>query len=297
MKIKSPSLYVFLTFLLASHSVLAEAGKSIDGGAILLALFSMLCILISTPFFIICLILRFLFGVDVSSRKIHISAIFSFIGTLGIVYANDSNSSHYGSHPERFFYLILLFFPIMMAVTWKNDEEKRIAEILFKKKQWKKMENGFWKSVDGEIAVQTKDSPKDKISSDKHLITEITGEGISLKSIIDPETFIHLQNDVYKDKNHVYLHSGVKGHEKFRIMREITDPLSLSLMGDNYYAKDNQNIYDQWFHVLKNIDYDTFRTEKGCGCYGKDKNGYYFGGKKTNIKEIHPEIREQLLKM
>jgi len=36
---------------------------------------------------------------------------------------------------------------------------------------------------------------------------------------------------------------------------------------------------------MDSVDYRSFKTCKGCGCFSKDKNGYYFWDTKMNLEE------------
>ena len=38
--------------------------------------------------------------------------------------------------------------------------------------------------------------------------------------------------------------------------------------------------------IMSSIDYKSFKTKKGLGCFAKDKNGYYFWDSKLDLKEI-----------
>ncbi len=49
---------------------------------------------------------------------------------------------------------------------------------------------------------------------------------------------------------------------------------------------------------MDSVDYKTFKTKKGCGCYAKDKNGIYFWDFKIDLKDIEDsKLREILEKL
>lgn len=54
----------------------------------------------------------------------------------------------------------------------------------------------------------------------------------------------------------------------------------------NCYAKDKNHIFGERKMILDSVDYKTFITCDDCGCWAKDKNGYYSWGDKTDINDI-----------
>ncbi len=138
---------------------------------------------------------------------------------------------------------------------------------------WKKLECGLWLSKNGTLAFKTEARDERGEVSIK-FINELCCDGATLSATIDTTTFKFLGSSFYKDKNHVYTHFTMDDGGNFWILEE-ADVTTFEVIGD-CYAKDKHNIYDGRARILEGVDYDTFKTMKGIGCYAKDKNGYYF---------------------
>jgi len=74
------------------------------------------------------------------------------------------------------------------------------------------------------------------------------------------------------------------GGGNFWIVKE-ADVKTFKVIGD-CYAKDKNHIFGERAMEMKLIDYKTFRTKKGIGCFAKDKAGYYFWDSKLNLDKL-----------
>ncbi len=106
-----------------------------------------------------------------------------------------------------------------------------------------------------------------------------------IKDIIDSATFKYLGSSFYKDKNHVYTHNSRLDGGNFWIV-ENADVKTFEVIGNSCYAKDKNFIYAERAIQMPNIDYKTFKTCGDCGCYAKDKNGYFFWDTKIDPKQM-----------
>ena len=61
------------------------------------------------------------------------------------------------------------------------------------------------------------------------------------------------------------------------------DVSTFEIIGD--YAKDKNYIFGA-NGIMDAVDYETFKTCDDCGCFAKDKNGYYFWGDKFDLNDI-----------
>lgn len=115
--------------------------------------------------------------------------------------------------------------------------------------------------------------------SAENYITKLGDNGKTLKSVIDTATFVNLGCSYYKDKNQIYEYYAMAEGGFFNVAD--VDYNSFKLIGDAY-AKDKNHIYVERHGVMENVDYKTFTTKFGIGAFGKDKNGYYYGGDKID---------------
>jgi len=157
---------------------------------------------------------------------------------------------------------------------------------------WKKTNYGLWISKNGDLGLKTQEGTEQGITIDKY-ITILCCEGRKLNSVIDTLTFEFLGSSFYKDKQHVYRHFSMADGGNFTLV-ENADVGTFKVIGD-CYAKDKNNIYGERAMKIDSVDYETFKTEKGCGCYAKDKNGFYFWDSKINLKDIEGTDAEKVI--
>ncbi len=78
---------------------------------------------------------------------------------------------------------------------------------------------------------------------------------------------------------------------------EKADVSTFKIIGD-CYAKDKNHIFDEKARIIDAIDYKTFKTKKGIGCFAKDKNGYYFWNEKIDLSELTDSIvKDKIIKL
>ncbi|WP_405397810.1 DKNYY domain-containing protein [Maribacter sp. Asnod2-G09] len=160
--------------------------------------------------------------------------------------------------------------------------------------QWKELKCGLWLSKKNDLGFKTTAGNEQGIFITKY-ITDLwnSDSPIKLNSVIDTLTFNYLGSSFYKDKNNIYTHYSMADGGFFKIV-ENADHRTFKIIGD-CYAKDKNHIFGVRKMILDSVDYKTFKTKKGIGCYAKDKNGYYFWDNKLNEEEINDtEIMETI---
>lgn len=158
--------------------------------------------------------------------------------------------------------------------------------------QWHELKCGLWQSKNGDLGLQTVEGTESGESVVKY-ITEMCCDGILIKTIVDTASFKYLGSSFYKDKNHVYTHYAMADGGNFWIVDD-ADVKTFEVIGD-CYAKDKNYIFGERAMIMDSLDYQSFRTIKGNGCYAKDKNGYYFWDEKININELDDEVSKQAI--
>ena len=157
---------------------------------------------------------------------------------------------------------------------------------------WKKTNYGLWKSKNGDLAIKTEEGNEQGIEITRY-ITQLCCEGEEIKNVIDTLTFKYLGSSFYKDKKNVYTHYMMSDGGNFWIV-EGADVKTFKVIGNSCYAKDKNYIYGERAMKMDSIDYKTFITCDECGCYAKDKNGYYFWDEKIDLKNIDSETKEKI---
>ncbi|MCL5246631.1 DKNYY domain-containing protein [Cellulophaga sp. 20_2_10] len=151
---------------------------------------------------------------------------------------------------------------------------------------WRKFKSNLWINKNGELGIKTQEATLEGININRY-ITKVCCEGESLKTTVDTASFQFLGSSFYKDKNHIYTHYSMSDGGNFWIVEE-ADVATFKILGD-CYAKDKNHIFGERAMVMDNVDYNSFKTKKGIGCFAKDKNGFYFWDDKidtTNVSDI-----------
>ena len=175
------------------------------------------------------------------------------------------------------------------------QKTKTLVDNRNKKLNWKKLPCGLWQSNQGEIGFQTEEATENDINFVRY-ITNLASNGKSLKSVIDLDTFHYLGSSFYKDKNHIYTHYVMADGGNFQILKD-ADVATFTVIGD-CYAKDKNYIFGERAFKMEHVDYDTFKTKKGIGCFAKDKNGYYFWDEFIDSLDMeHDELQNVLDKL
>lgn len=156
--------------------------------------------------------------------------------------------------------------------------------------EWKKTNFDLWKSKNGDLAIKTQEANEEGIFIDR-FISELCCEGNKIKNVIDTLTFKYLGSSFYKDKNNVYTHYAMADGGNFWIVEE-ADAKTFEVIGNSCYAKDKNYIYGERVMKMNSVDYKTFKTCDDCGCFAKDKNGYYFWDSKIDITDIDEETKK-----
>lgn len=210
-------------------------------------------------------------------------------------------------------FILYIYLIILSFVSCKKSDEKKIPvetessrismikdyksriDSINKSKNWTVTSYGLWKSNDGNLGLKTEEGTENGIEITKY-ITELT-DGRSLVDVIDTTSFKYVGSSFYKDKNHVYTHYAMADGGNFWIV-DNADTKSFEIVGD-CYAKDKNNIFTERNMNTDTIfDYRSFRSCKDCGCFAKDKNGYYFWDQRLNLQEIDDEeIKKNIEKL
>ena len=165
---------------------------------------------------------------------------------------------------------------------------------LNKSREWKELKCGLYKSKNGLLGFKTKEGTEQGIFIDRYISKLLSGA--PLHKIIDTSSFKFLGSSFYKDKNNIYTHYDRADGGSFYIVNE-ADVNSFKILGD-CYAKDKNYIYGERTMPLDSVDYASFKTKKGLGCYAKDKNSYYFWDKKMNKEELnHTDTKEIIIEL
>lgn len=163
------------------------------------------------------------------------------------------------------------------------NKYKKSLDSINKSLDWKKTNFDLWKSKNGDLAIKTSEGTEQGILIDKY-ITELCCDGENIKNTIDTVSFKQLGSSFYKDKNHIYTHFVMADGGNFWIV-ENADSATFMILG-NCYAKDKNFIFGERNMKMDKVDYKTFRSCEECGCFAKDKNGYYFWDEKINLDSI-----------
>lgn len=177
----------------------------------------------------------------------------------------------------------------------KIDYHKSRIDSVNKSLDWKQTNFDLWKSKNGDLAIKTEEGNEQDFKITRY-ITQLCCEGAAIKNVIDTLTFTYLGSSFYKDKNHVYTHFMMSDGGNFWIV-EGADTKTFEVIGNSCYAKDKNYIYGERAMKMDHIDYQTFRTCDACGCFAKDKNGYYFWNEMIDLKDIDGEIKEKIESM
>lgn len=181
----------------------------------------------------------------------------------------------------------------------KEDEYyariKEYNDSINKSLNWKKLRCGLFINKNGELGFEDKRALNEGKILETYYLTKFGfNEGPTLASVIDTTTFKELGNTYYKDKNHIYHYYGMAHGGQFYIFEEVDYP-TFEILGD-CYAKDKNNIYEMRAGKLDSIDYKTFRTVKNCGCFAKDKSGYYKWDSKIDKENYNDEYVKEAIK-
>ncbi|WP_312324784.1 DKNYY domain-containing protein [Soonwooa sp.] len=108
------------------------------------------------------------------------------------------------------------------------------------------------------------------------------------------QLFSYRGSSFYKYKNHVYTPYVMVDGGNFWIV-DNADVKTFQVLG-NCYAKDKNKMFTERNMDKDTIfDYRSFRTCDDCGCFSKDKNGYYFWYEKIDIKTIDNKETESII--
>jgi len=177
-----------------------------------------------------------------------------------------------------------------------------IAAIIFNKcenNKWRKLKCGLWTNTKGDIGFKTSRviAMEEEVETEDFYLTKFGfNENPALKDVIDTLTFRELGNTFYKDKNNIYHHYGMSDGGSFYIFD--ADYATFEVLGD-CYAKDKNKIYEiRDDGKPDRLDYKTFKTITGPGCFSKDKNGYYSWGSKIKDEDLNEaEIKAAIKKL
>lgn len=170
---------------------------------------------------------------------------------------------------------------------------KTISKIdsLNKSLEWKEIQSNVWVSNKGDYGIQeSKMIYLDSMLFVTDYITEI--DSIPLKNLIHRMTFTYVGNNYYKDSYHVYLYHPMAYGGTFSIF-DTAHVESFQKLGD-CYAQDLHHVYSEKGEILK-VDYNTFYTSEGAGCFGMDKNGFYFWGEKLDMNNLDSIEQERIV--
>ncbi|MCB9187761.1 MAG: DKNYY domain-containing protein [Flavobacteriales bacterium] len=156
--------------------------------------------------------------------------------------------------------------------------EKAIAKIakidsLNATLEWQEVKPGIWLSNAGYYGIQeSRMVYLDSMLFVTDYITKIDSTPIG--NIINLPTFDYLGNQFYKDAFHVYNYYPMAYGGIFRIL-DTADAGSFHIVGD-CYAQDKNFVYTEKGEIVEEVDYNSFFTTIGAGCFAKDQYGYFF---------------------
>lgn len=157
---------------------------------------------------------------------------------------------------------------------------------------WTKTSFGLYKSKNGDLALKATEGTEEGIFIEKY-IKELV-DGRPMNKVIDTASFSYLGSSFYKDKNHVYTHYVMVDGGNFWIV-DNADVKTFQVLG-TCYAKDKNRIFTERNMETDTIfDYRSFKTCDDCGCFAKDKNGYYFWDEKIDINNIEYKETETIV--
>jgi len=198
----------------------------------------------------------------------------------------------------KYIFLILSVFTVVMisckkqmpqnaVQTERNERIKKIKENvdkLNKEKEWKLIKDNLYISKNGDLGFKTMEATEEGIFIDRYLTHVFVDDFVLMNNVIDSKTFEFLGSSFYKDKNHIYSHFVMADGGTFSVVED-ADINTFQVIGD-CYAKDKNYIFGEKALLMDYVDYKTFKTKKGIGCYSSDKTGYYFWDKKLNMNEL-----------
>lgn len=171
---------------------------------------------------------------------------------------------------------IYIFFILILIAGCNSEKNKRNIP------NWKELNCGLWINPQGELGFKSEEAYGDGGFRDIYLTNIGTNDSTTLNDIIDTNTFHQIGGDFYKDKNRIYCHY-LNSDGGYLNVWDV-DYNSFIALGD-CYAKDKDHIYFSQRGKLDSVDYKTFKTAEGIGCFAKDKNGYIFWNKRMNEDE------------
>ncbi len=148
--------------------------------------------------------------------------------------------------------------------------------------EWKETDFELWKSKNGDLGLKTQGGTDEGIFITKYI--RQLADYRPLNEVIDTLTFKYIGSSFYKDKNNIYTHYEMAYGGNFWIVED-ADTESFEVIGD-CYAKDKNFIFVERAMKMDSVDYKTFKTCLGCGCFAKDKNGYYFWDEKMDKNDF-----------
>jgi hypothetical protein len=158
---------------------------------------------------------------------------------------------------------------------------------------WTSTDVGLWRSSNGDLAIKAMEGTDVGIIIDQYISN--LNDGRPLAQVIDTTTFSFLGSSFYKDKNHIYTHYQQAGGGTFAIVDD-ADVNTFQIIG-NCYAKDVNHIFGERSLKMESVDYKTFQTCDECGCYAKDKNGYYSWGRTIDVDKLEDEEALYMIEM
>ena len=138
---------------------------------------------------------------------------------------------------------------------------------------WHELRCGLWANDNGDIGLKTTRAVSDAKIETFYLTRTTLGDGASLKSIVDTETFHYIGASFYKDKNHIYNYFPMSDGGSFYPLDDIVDYATFGVFEGSCYARDKNSIYVEK-HVLirSHVDYQTFHVMREC--LGQDRYGF-----------------------
>ena len=151
---------------------------------------------------------------------------------------------------------------------------------------WEKADQDLWISNTGDLAIKAFGASETESRNEMVFIDTFSNRK-TLKSVIDRMSFAFLGSSFYKDKYHVYNHHDTSDGGTFLIEAR-ADPSTFVIVGD-CYAKDKNHVHLENFGELGIVDYKSFKTKKGIGCFERDRVGIYNWDQK--VDSSHPDFK------
>lgn len=163
---------------------------------------------------------------------------------------------------------------------------------------WIRLTCGLYLSPDGVLGFASRPEianiPNTQLKSEECanvFITHIGSEGrLSLKSVVDTNTFESLGANFYRDKSNIYNHYEMCDRGYLNIFSE--DTSSFKVLG-SCYAVHHSKVY-HFRSGLIDADPVSFKTSNDLGQLAKDKYGFFAFGERISEEQLIQDAGQEM---